>query len=304
MLATIRTACRYLAPVVAPLPPSVQDTSLLFRLPLELREQIYSDFFADHTSSPLYISSGENPVLAGRVTEGTHHTALLCTCKAVHAEALPILYGTHNVNLLMSDPRILNIRPSPRSVAPIVYLPQTPVCSRSHMLQLLQHRIKHVTITVRLTTVSPHTLIVQKVAWLIEMLRRRESKLKHLTLHVLDNLPVSTGGCCDMTEYVVGWRWDVYPESTLVETSHGGDLCGVGSPGGRLLAGCAEGWVVLVSVNEGRLAMGQDAQGHWKRLEGDLCEVRRVLEENKRWWKVTDPADVWDSISEDGFRFY
>lgn len=275
----------------------------MFRLPLELREQIYSDFFADHTVSSLYISPGEHSVLASPVAEGAHHTALLRTCKAIHAEALSILYAMHNINLLVSDPRVLSDRPCLLLTAPVVYLPQTPVCSRSHMLELLQHRLERVTITVRLTTVSPHTLIVQKLAWLIEMLRRRKSKLEFLTLHVLDNLPASFG-CCNVTEYLEGSRWDVYSEATTVETSQGGDLCGIVSSGGNLLQGCAEEWQVLIAVNEGRTAMGQDAQGHWKRLTEDINGVRDVLEERKRWWKMRDPADIWDGISEDVSWFY
>ncbi|GAB7331467.1 hypothetical protein MBLNU13_g02875t1 [Cladosporium sp. NU13] len=188
MTSILQAAFRYFTPIPEQTPPLVQKTSLWFRLPLELREQIYTDFFADHASSPLYISPTENSIFTDPIAEGTHHTALLRTCKAIHAEALAILHATHNVHLLISDPAALSWKPAPPSAAPTVYHPQTTVCSRSHMLDLLQHHLTHVTVTVRLTTVSSSTLIVQKLAWLLEMLGRREERLAHLKLHVLDNL--------------------------------------------------------------------------------------------------------------------
>jgi hypothetical protein len=302
MTAILQAAFRYITPIPEQAPPLVQKTSLWFRLPYELREQIYLDFFAEHVSSTLYISPTENCIFADPITEGTHHTALLRTCKAIHAEALPILHATHNVHLLVSDPRGLSWNVAPPSPTPTVYHPQTRVCSRSDMLDLLQHRLTRVTVTVRLTSVSPSTRLVQKLAWLLEMLGRREKRLAHLKLHVLDNMTVFSG-CCPVSEYRVGSRWDVYVDTAAVATLRGYGCCGVMRCGCEMLEECAEAWEVVVSMNEGRVAMGDDAQGHWDRLSGDLGSVERVLGERKRWWRLNASADMWDSISEnpDGY---
>lgn len=226
MTAVLQAAFRYCTPVPEHAPLPTQERSLWFRLPLELREQIYVEYFANHASPSLYISPTENCVFADPITEGTHHTALLRTCKAIHAEALPILHSTHSIQLLISDPMVLSRKLAPPSAAPIVYHPQTRVCSRSHMLDLLQHRLTRVTITVRLTTVSPHTLLVQKLAWLLEMLGRREKRLENLKLQVHDNLTVFAG-CCSVREYKVGSRWDIYPETVAVATLRGFGCCEV-----------------------------------------------------------------------------
>lgn len=303
MTAILQAAFRYFTPTPEQAPPLVQKTSLWFRLPLELREQVYSDLFSEHASSSLYISPTENSIFAEHVTEGTHHTALLRTCKAIHAEALPILHATHNIHLLVSDPMVLSRKSAPPSSIPKVYHPQTRVCSRTDMLELLQHHLTHVTITVRLTTVSPHTLLVQKLAWLLEMLGRREKRLSHLKLHVLDNLTVFSG-CCSVRGYKVGSRWDVYPEATVVATPGTYGCCAAHKRGCAILVECAEEWEVVVSVNEGRAAMGDSAQSHWDRLSGDLASVEEVLGEQKRWWRLNASADVWDNISENPDRFW
>jgi hypothetical protein len=303
MTAILQAAFRYFTPIPEQTPPSNQETALWFRLPLELREQIYTDFFAEHASSPLYISPTENCIFADPITEGTHHAALLRTCKAIHAEALPILHAKHNIHLLISDPMVLSRKLTPPSAAPIVYHSQTRVCSRLHLLELLQHCLTRVTVAVRLTTVSPHTLIVQKLAWLLEMLGRREKRLEHFKLHVLDNLTVFAG-CCSVRKYEIGSRWDVYPETVAVATLRGFGCCEVWNCGCEMLEECAEEREVLVSMNEGRVAMGDSAQGHWDRLSRDVASVERVLGERKRWWRFNASADVWDSISENTDRFW
>jgi hypothetical protein len=303
MTAILQAAFRYFEPPLVPTPPLVQKTSLWFRLPLELREQIYSEFFADHALSFLYISPTEGSVFADPVAEGTHHTALLRTCKAIHAEALPIMHANHGIHLLVSDPLVLSREPAPPAAAPTIYHPETKVCSRKYMLWLLQHRLTDVTITVRLTTVSPRTLIVQKLAWLLEMLRRREHKLQHLKLHILNNLTVFSG-CCNVTKYKEGSRWDVYPKVVVVTASQGGGVCKVDDCGCKLLEACAEDWEGVVSMSEGRLAMGHCAPHLWERLSGDLFNVEGVLGEQRRWWEVTGSTDVWDSISENPDRFW
>ena len=303
MTAILQAAFRYFTTPPEQTPPAVQKTSLWFRLPLELREQIYTDFFAEHAPYSLYISPTENSIFADPVAEGTHHTALLRTCKAIHAEALPILHATHNTHLLISDPRVLSRKLAPPSPTPIVYHLQTRVCSRTDMLDLLQHRLAHVTITVKLTTVSPHTLIVQKLAWLLEMLGRREERLSHLKLHVLDNMTVFSG-CCPVRYYKAGSRWDVYPKTVAVATLRGYGCCEVMKCGCMLLEECAEDWEVAISMNEGRVAKGYDAQGYWDRLSRDLASVERVLGEQKRWWRFNASADLWDGISENPDRFW
>lgn len=305
MTAIMQAALRYFAPPTERTPPLVQETSLWFRLPLELREQIYTDFFAEHVSPPLYISPTEISIFGDPIAEDTHHTALLRTCKAIYAEALPIIHATHNIHLLISDPLILAAMPAPPTAPPIVYHPPLPVCSRSRMLELLQQRLAHVTITVRLTSVSPHTLIVQKLAWLLEMLGRRGTRLASLNLHVLDNLSFFAG-CCEATEYEQGSRWDVYPPSTVevVATSRNRGLCRVEKCGCQLLQRYAEEWEAVVSVNEGRVAMGQTARGHWARITRDVPQVEDVLRGQRRWWELHGPADVWDRISENPYRFY
>lgn len=303
MFAAAHAAYRYLVPAPAPPPPSSQESSLWFRLPIELREEIYTYFFSDHVSAPLYISPGSESVLAEPVADNANHTALLRTCRAVHAEALSILHATHNINLLVSDPRVLSRQPSPCPTIPITYLPETLVCPRLFMLQLLTHRLKRVTITVRLTSVSPHTLIVKKLAWLLEMLRRRERRLEHLKLHVLNNLPAYSG-CCSVREYSEGSRWDVYPETVLVEASERVGTTGPESFGNKLLGGFAEAWEVKVFNNEARVADRQTAEGLWERLADDLQNVQRVLEEDRSWWSGMGSGDVWDSISERPYHSY
>jgi hypothetical protein len=303
MSAILQATFRYFTPAPEQTPPLVQKTSPWFRLPLELREQIYSDFFAQHAPSSLYISPTEAAIFADLVAEDTHHTALLRTCKAIYTEALPILHATHNIHLLVSDPLVLGGKPSPPSRGPIAYHPQGRVCSRMYMLWLLQHRLTRVTITFGMTSVSPHTLIVQKLAWLLEMLRRRKRKLEYLKLHVVDNL-TAFSGCCNVTTYAEGSRWDVHPKVVVVAASRGGGLCAVEDCGCKSLDARAEDWEAVVSMNEGRLAMGQRATGHWERLSRDLCSVKGVLEGQQGWWKLNEFADVWDSIVEDPNRFY
>jgi hypothetical protein len=302
MTAILQAAFRYFEPPLVPTPPLVQKTSLWFRLPLELREQIYSEFFADHALSFLYISPTEGSVFADPVAEGTHHTALLRTCKAVYAEALPILHANHSIHLLVSDPLMLSRKLAPPAAAPSVYHPPAKVCSRRYMLWLLQHRLTRVTITVRLTSVSSRSLIVQKLAWLLEMLRRRENKLEYLKLHILINL-TAFSGCCNVTKYLIGSRWDVYPKVVVVTASRRGGVCKLDDCGCKILEARAEEWEGVVSMNEGRLAMGHRASDYWERLSRDLLAVEGVLEEQKRWWKVAGSPDVWDSISEDPDRF-
>jgi hypothetical protein len=297
MFALLWTAYRYFVPLPAPAPSSTQDTSLWFRLPLELREEIYILLFSDHAFEPLYISPGNKSVLAGPVLQGRYHAALLRTCKAVHAEAIPILHATHNIHLLLSDPLHLSRLPSPCSATPTTYLPKTLVCSRDHMLELIAHRFKYLTITVRLTSVSSGTLIVQKLAWILEMLRRREGNLEHLTLHILDNLSFFSG-CCPATDYNEGSRWDVYSERALVETSNSGVIGGGESSAKELLDLCADDWEVTVSMNEGRIAMGQTARGHWGRLSGDFQGVESTLKKEMPWWSGVQAVDVWESIQE------
>ena len=303
MTAVLQAAFRYFEPFPEQTPPLVQTTSLWFRLPTELREQIYSEFFADHELSFLYISPTESSIFANPVAESAQHTALLRTCKAIHAEALPILHATHSVHLLVSDPAVLSRMPAPQAPKPTVYHPEAKVCSRAYMLWLLQNHLTRVTITVRLTSVSPSTLIVQKLAWILEMLRRREKKLEFLKLYVLDNLPASFG-CCEVENYKKGSRWDVYPTVVVVTASQGGGVCKVGTCGCKLLDACAEDWEGVVSMNEGRLAMRNRASRHWERLSRDLFGVKGTLEKRKRWWKVNGSDDVWDSISEDPDRFW
>lgn len=103
-----------------------------------------------------------------------------------------------------------------------------------------------------------------------------------------------------------GSRWDVYPPSAteVVATSRNRGFCAVEKCGCRLLEGCAEEWEAAVSVNEGRVAMGQDARGHWARIASDLPRVEAELREQHRWWKLQGLVDVWDTISENPYRFH
>jgi hypothetical protein len=291
------TAYRYFVRTPTSTPPSTQDSSLWFRLPLELREEIYTHLFSGHASEPLHISPVNKSVLTGQVAEGRHHVALLRTCKKVYAEATPILHAIHNIHLLISDPLALGKRPSSASAAPIIYFPKTLVCPRDHMLELVTHRLKHATITVRYTSVSSHSYIVQKLAWILEVLRRRESTLEHLTLHILDNLSYFAG-CCAATHYTEASRWNIYPERVLVETSNPGVVAGGESRAKGLLDMCADEWEVTVSVNKRCIAMRENAEGHWKRLSRDLQGVEDVLEGERSLWIGVQPADVWNSIEE------
>lgn len=296
MFAARQLVSSYLTTTPEPTPaqPAMQDESLLFRLPLEIREQIYSYHFADQAYSSLYISPDSKSILSNPVAEGTNHTALLRACKAIYAEALPILHTIHDVHLLVSHPARLERQPQPRNRNKVVYLPETHVCSQQSMLQSLQHRITRVSITVQLDSFSPYSPIVQKLAWLLEVLNRRQKKLESLTIHVYDNL-IAFSGCCPVTDYFEGSRWDVHPKTVLVRTSGQSKLGRDARLGDGLLEECAEEWQVAFSMNEGRIKMGQTAQGHWTRLVEDLQDVERVLKGNGSW-REWDPKSAWVTI--------
>jgi hypothetical protein len=297
MSALLRTAYRYFVRTPTPTPPLTQDSSLWFRLPLELREEIYTHLFSGHASEPLHISPVNRLVLAGPVAKGRHPVALLRTCKKVYAEATPILHAIHDIHLLISDPLALGRRLSTSSTVTVIYFPKTQVCSRDYMLELVTHRLKHVTITMRYTSVSSHSHIVQKLAWILEILRRRESNLEHLTLHVIDNLSFFAG-CCEATHYTESSRWNVYPERVLVEKSNSGVVTGGESRAKRLLDMCADEWEATVSMNKGCTAMRENAEGHWKRLSRDLQGVEDMLEGERLLWSGVKAADVWHSMQE------
>lgn len=299
MFATAQKAHDHVVPLPASEPPSTQESSLWFRLPLELREEIYDYFFSNNAmygSAPLYISPENDSVFASPVAKGSHRAALLRTCKAIQTEAWPFLHAPQHINLEILDSQALSGPPISRLVERMGHPPQTPVCSRDHMLQLITNRLKHVSITVRLTYDSPYTLIVQHLAWIIEMLRRRERKLHDLILRVLNNVGIYVG-CWGPTGYMKGSIWDIYPEMMLVETS---ESCTFGEQersGSKLLDAYAEEWRLELSMTTGRMGTGDDADGLWKELLSDLKSVERVLEEPRFLWAGMGSNDVWDSIS-------
>lgn len=126
--------------------------------------------------------------------------------------------------------------------------------------------------------------------------------MEYLKLHILINL-TAFSGCCSVTKYLIGSRWDVYPKVVVVTASRRGGVCKLDDCSCKMLEARAEEWKGVVSMNEGRLAMGHRASDYWERLSRELLTVEGVLEEQKRWWKVAGSPDVWDSISEDPDRF-
>lgn len=205
-------------------------------------------------------------------------------------------YTRLSISLEILDSQAFSGPPVSRLVERMGHPPQTPVCSRDHMLQLITNRLKHVTITVRLTYDSPYALIVQHFAWIIEMLRRREEKLDHLTLRVLNNVGIYVG-FWEPTGHMKGSVWDIYPEMTLVETSESCTLGEQERSGSKLLDAYAEEWGLELSMATGRMGTGDDADGLWNELSRDLKSVECALEEPRLLWTGLCSRDVWDSIS-------
>lgn len=68
-----------------------QRMSIFFRLPAELRNQIYEDLLCANTPSKLQDIAAAPRLPAPAPT----HPAILATCKRIHAEATDLLYSTH-----------------------------------------------------------------------------------------------------------------------------------------------------------------------------------------------------------------
>ncbi|KAL9105441.1 MAG: hypothetical protein Q9227_009402, partial [Pyrenula ochraceoflavens] len=78
----------------------LQSSVGLFSIPSELRNRIYEGLLSPNPDVPvtIYIHQSLRP-------ESLHlHPAILCTCKQIYSEALPILYARNQFNLDLSSP--------------------------------------------------------------------------------------------------------------------------------------------------------------------------------------------------------
>ncbi|KAH7138877.1 hypothetical protein B0J11DRAFT_27095 [Dendryphion nanum] len=123
---------------------STQQTSLFFRLPAELRNQIYKELLCPDTLSPaqfrrhhLHATSPSGPLQPNlsihkynpnstttTTPNPTLHPQILSTCHRLHAEATPLLYTTHT----------FHAHPSLLTSLPYLTTPAHPLLHTPHHL--------------------------------------------------------------------------------------------------------------------------------------------------------------------------
>lgn len=113
-----------------------QTASPFFRLPAELRNQIYALLLAP-TACPNFSKLVSSPRLPPVPTRGSLHPAILRTCARIHCEATSFLYTPH---VFTAHPSLLNSLPHLESSA-------SPVIAASALA-----RISRWTLTLRLDT--------------------------------------------------------------------------------------------------------------------------------------------------------
>jgi hypothetical protein len=92
-----------------------QESSLFFRLPAELRNQIYEDLLCPSTPSIKDLSHTDHP----RTSTPQLYPSILSTCRKIHEEATDLLYTTHVFN---AHPSLLTSLPHLTSSAqPVLY---------------------------------------------------------------------------------------------------------------------------------------------------------------------------------------
>ncbi|KAK5680601.1 hypothetical protein LTS10_007534 [Elasticomyces elasticus] len=176
-------------------PPLEQaiENSLLYRLPIELRTQIYEYVLADSTLSPVFIE-GRNVRSAFKSTghskaHGTH-TALLRTCRKINIEAQPLLAKVHELHLLLRRPDIGR---------PIYADGNHPiVCSVAELQNLLVGPLRNLSITCEYgySVFQQHTSVLL-LRWVCLLLRQREKPLESLVLRCTDDERQWCGPRCE-----------------------------------------------------------------------------------------------------------
>jgi hypothetical protein len=93
--------------------PIEQDYSPFFRLPAELRNQIYTELLCPDTPTIKALAQESHHV------SSTLHPSILSTCRKIHAEATDLLYTTHTFH---AHPSLLTSLPHLSSAAkPVLY---------------------------------------------------------------------------------------------------------------------------------------------------------------------------------------
>ncbi|OAG02443.1 uncharacterized protein CC84DRAFT_1062960, partial [Paraphaeosphaeria sporulosa] len=111
---------------------SDQEASLFFRLPAELRNQIYADLLCPDAVNLHSITNRENNLNVRHYnqtsTATSLHPAILSTCRKIHDEATALLYAPHifhaHPSLLASLPHLTS------SAKPVLYPSVTNLISR------------------------------------------------------------------------------------------------------------------------------------------------------------------------------
>ncbi|KAK3637318.1 hypothetical protein LTR56_013667 [Elasticomyces elasticus] len=180
-------------PSTPPPPEQATDNSPLYRLPIELRTQIYEYVLADSTLSPLFIE-GRNVRSAfktgGHTKAHGTHTALLRTCRKINIEAQPLLPKVHELHLLLRRPDIGR---------PIYADGNHPiVCSVAELQDLLVGPLRNLSITCEYgySVFQQHTSVLL-LRWICLLLRRREKPLESLVLRCTDDERQWCGPRCE-----------------------------------------------------------------------------------------------------------
>lgn len=241
----------------SPAPHLAVNDSPLFRLPPELRVQIYEHLFADSTLCPLYIE-GENIRSSHRTPSG-HHTALLRTCRAIAREASDTLYSHHPLHLLLLRPSLTED-----------HRPYPIVCTLADLTQHLQ-RIHHLGITVEygrsLFQQSTATLLLR---WVWYVLHARTSPLESLTLRMTDDDRELCHLDCRAQMETIGRRFHMLDQPPEIVFEAWESECW-----------CVKGWTQLADPIRRRIGTGEAT-------EADLraAVVQWTERVPRAWWQV------------------
>ncbi|KAI0618700.1 hypothetical protein TUN199_09314, partial [Pyrenophora tritici-repentis] len=108
---------------------SDQTDSLFFRLPAELRNQIYEELLCAGTPSSKALATDPINAVAGKSTPV--YPAILSTCKRIHEEAQDLPYTTH----------IFNAHASILTSLPHLISPAKPVLNTTHISKIRRWKL-------------------------------------------------------------------------------------------------------------------------------------------------------------------
>lgn len=195
-------ALRRLTP--PPPPNNAVEASPLFRLPTELRIQIYEYVLADSSLCPLYIEGHNVRALQRSPSSGTH-TALMRTCRAVHLEATDLLYENHTLHLLLLRPSLVE----DHRHYPVV-------CDLSDLKRHLE-RLQNVSMTVEYgSSVFQQYTAALVLRWVWYVLRSRPSPPAHVTIRMTDDERNRCAPCCTAEMEEVGRRFKRFDQPPKV----------------------------------------------------------------------------------------